>query len=74
MAHRCAAACTAGLRAARRAKSTRYEMRMLNDLNPIIYLHYVFERIAERPINRIEDLLPWIVAAELAAEKQKVAA
>jgi len=49
-------------------------MRMLNDLNPIIYLHYVFERIAERPINRIEDLLPWIVAAELAAEKQKVAA
>jgi hypothetical protein len=37
----------------------------LNDLNPETYLHYVLEHIAEHPINKIDDLLPWNVIANL---------
>ena len=34
----------------------------LNGLDPEIYLHQVLERIADHPISRIDDLLPWNLA------------
>ena len=39
----------------------------LNGLDPHLYLRHVLERIAMHPINRLEDLLPWRVAAQLSA-------
>jgi len=39
----------------------------LNGIDPQRYLSYVLEGIAEHPINRIDELLPWAVASRLRA-------
>lgn len=44
----------------------------LNDIDPQAYLRYVLERIADHPINQIDELLPWAVAEKLNAARQEL--
>jgi transposase len=37
----------------------------LNGLNIEAYLRHLFEKLPEHPINRVDELLPWAIAAEL---------
>ena len=46
---------------------------MLNEMDPYLYLRHVLERIAEHPINRIAELLPWNVAADQVDQTRQTA-
>ena len=41
----------------------------LNGLDPETYLRFVIERIADYRINKLDDLLPWHVAEQIAKTK-----
>lgn len=43
----------------------------LSGIEPQAYLCHVLERIADHPINRIEELLPWTVAPQLDAQREQ---
>ena len=46
---------------------------LLNGIEPYAYLRHVLERIADHPINRVEALLPWHVADQLAPPLRQAA-
>lgn len=45
----------------------------LDEIDPESYLRNVVSRIADHPINRIEELLPWNIAASIQPQIHKAA-
>ena len=50
------------------------ETAKLNGLDPEAYLRDVLQRIADHPVNRIDELLPWNIASQRADEEVRAAA
>ena len=49
------------------------ETAKLNGLDPEAYLRELFERIAEHPINRIDELLPWNIVQQRQPDRRMAA-
>jgi transposase len=45
----------------------------LNGIDPAFYLRTVLATISVHPINRIQELLPWNIAASLQADSSQAA-
>jgi transposase len=45
----------------------------LNGIDPAFYLRTVLDRPPEHPINRIEELLPWNIAASFKTDSSQAA-
>jgi len=50
------------------------ETAKLNGLDPEAYLREVLQRIADHPVNRIDELLPWNIASQGVNEEVRAAA